>query len=136
MGATRNRQLPSIAQFRTDFPQFDDMHKFPDAQIQFRLNLADKQLDENRLGDMFGYLVELMVAHYMALWAADSRSVARGGAGGANSGVLSSKAVDKVSASYDTGATLNPNAGFWNNTRYGSEFYELLLMFGAGGIQL
>ncbi|PHM39274.1 hypothetical protein Xmau_02878 [Xenorhabdus mauleonii] len=136
MGATRNRQLPTVAQFRTDFPQFSDNQKFPDAQIQFRLNLADKQLDENRLGDMFVYLVELMVAHYMALWAVDSRSMAIGGAGGTNSGVVSSKSVDKVSVSYDTGATLNPNAGFWNNTRYGSEFYELLMLFGAGGIQL
>ncbi|MBD2782533.1 DUF4054 domain-containing protein [Xenorhabdus szentirmaii] len=136
MGATKNRQLPSVAQFRADFPQFSDIQKFPDAQIQFRLNLADKQLDENRLGDMFVYLAELMVAHYMALWAADSRSMAGGGTGGANSGVVSSKSVDKVSVSYDTGATLNPNAGFWNNTRYGSEFYELLLAFGAGGIQL
>ncbi|MBC8950247.1 DUF4054 domain-containing protein [Xenorhabdus sp. TS4] len=136
MGATENRNLPTIDQFRLEFPQFSDTVKFPDAQIQFRLRLADKQLDGNRFGDMFSYAVELMVAHYMALWAADSRSVAAGGAGGANSGVLSSKAVDKVSASYDTGATLNPNAGFWNNTRYGSEFYELLLSFGAGGIQL
>ncbi|MBI6548595.1 DUF4054 domain-containing protein [Xenorhabdus lircayensis] len=136
MGATRNRQLPTVVQFRTDFPQFSDIQKFPNAQIQFRLNLADKQLDENRLGDMFVYLVELMVAHYMALWATDSRSMAVGGTGGANSGVVSSKSVDKVSVSYNTGATLNPNAGFWNNTRYGSEFYELLMMFGAGGIQL
>ncbi|MDC9598625.1 DUF4054 domain-containing protein [Xenorhabdus anantnagensis] len=115
MGATRNKALPSVTQFRTDFPQFTDTVKFPNNQIQFRLNLADKQLDENRLGDMFGYLVELMTAHYITLWAADSRSVAAGGTGGANSGVASSKSVDKVSVSYDTGATLNPNAGFWNN---------------------
>lgn len=136
MGATKNKFLPSVAQFRADFPQFSDTIKFPDTQIQFRLNLADKQLDENRFGDMFVYVVELMVAHYIALWASDSRSVAAGGTGGANSGVASSKSVDKISVSYDTGATLNPNAGFWNNTRYGSEFYELLMMFGAGGIQL
>ncbi|CDL79923.1 DUF4054 domain-containing protein [Xenorhabdus cabanillasii] len=136
MGAARNKHLPTIDQFRTDFPQFTDTTKFPDTQIQFRLDLADKQLDENRLGGMFSYLVELMVAHYMALLAADSRSVARGGVGGTNSGVLSSKSVDKVSASYDTGVTLNPDAGFWNNTRYGSEFYALLLTFGVGGIQL
>ncbi|OKP02606.1 DUF4054 domain-containing protein [Xenorhabdus eapokensis] len=136
MGATKNKSLPTVKHFRTDFPQFADTVKFPDAQIQFRLHLADKQLDENRFGDMFGYVVELMVAHYLALWAADSRSIAAGGTGGANSGVVSSKSVDKISVSYDTGATLNPDAGFWNNTRYGAEFYELLMMFGAGGIQL
>ncbi|ECY4647086.1 DUF4054 domain-containing protein, partial [Escherichia coli] len=44
--------------------------------------------------------------------------------------------VDKVSVSYDTSATLNPDAGFWNNTRYGAEFYQLITMFGAGGRQL
>ncbi|ECC3368559.1 TPA: DUF4054 domain-containing protein, partial [Escherichia coli] len=48
----------------------------------------------------------------------------------------SSKSVDKVSVSYDTSATLNPDAGFWNNTRYGAEFYQLITMFGAGGRQL
>ncbi|MCZ7368822.1 DUF4054 domain-containing protein, partial [Klebsiella pneumoniae] len=46
------------------------------------------------------------------------------------------KSVDKVSASYDASATLDPNAGFWNNSRYGSEFWEYLMMFGAGAVQL
>lgn len=31
---------------------------------------------------------------------------------------------------------VNPDAGFWNNTRYGAEFYQLITMFGAGGRQL
>jgi hypothetical protein len=50
--------------------------------------------------------------------------------------VVTSKSVDKVSMGYDSSATLNPDAGFWNNSRYGSEFYQLILMFGAGGRQL
>ena len=37
---------------------------------------------------------------------------------------------------YDASNTLNPDAGFWNNTRYGSEFWEYLMMFGAGAVQL
>ncbi|VXD05814.1 conserved hypothetical protein [Enterobacterales bacterium 8AC] len=132
----RNNGLPTVAQFRADFPQFSNEVTFPDVQVQFRLNLADKLLDENIFDDVFPYAVELFVAHYMALQAADNRAAAIGGAGGANSGVVSSKSVDKVSVSYDSSATLNPNAGFWNNTRYGSEFYELLMLFGAGGRQL
>ncbi|ENE2373282.1 DUF4054 domain-containing protein, partial [Klebsiella aerogenes] len=56
--------------------------------------------------------------------------------GGANSGVQTSKSVDKVSVGYDASMTLNPDAGFWNNTRYGSEFWEYLMIFGAGAIQL
>ncbi|EAA1659245.1 TPA: DUF4054 domain-containing protein, partial [Escherichia coli] len=85
---------------------------------------------------LFPYFAELFVAHYMTLWAADSRAMLVGGPGGSTNGVQSSKSVDKVSVSYDTSATLNPDAGFWNNTRYGAEFYQLITMFGAGGRQL
>ncbi|CAI2418446.1 DUF4054 domain-containing protein [Serratia liquefaciens] len=132
----KNKTLPTVTQFRTDFPQFNDTTRYPEAQIQFRLNLADALLDERRLGNLFVYLVELFVAHYTALQAVDNRAAAAGGAGGANSGVVSSKSVDKVSVSYDNSATLNPDAGFWNNTRYGAEFYQYICMFGAGGRQL
>ncbi len=132
----KNSLLPTSDQFRTDFPQFASTTLYPDAQIQFRLNLADIQLDQNRLGRMFPYLVELFVAHYLTLQAGDNRAGALGRAGGSNNGVMSSKSVDKVSVSYDNSATLNPAAGFWNNTRYGAEFYQTLCMFGAGGRQL
>ena len=133
----RNRDLPTVSKFRTDFPQFADTTKYPDAQVQFRLNLADMLMSESLYGStMFTYVVELYVAHYMALLAQDQRSVAAGGSGGNASGVQSSKSVDKVSVSYDNSMTLNPDAGFWNNTRYGAEFYQLATMFGAGGRQL
>nr|WP_310616939.1 DUF4054 domain-containing protein [Pantoea cypripedii] len=133
----KNESLPSVSDFRTAFPQFADTTRFPDAQVTFRLNLADVLLSEKTTGKaMFPYLVELFVAHYMALWRADSRAAAMGGAGGSTNGVQASKSVDKVSVSYDTGATLNPEAGFWNNTRYGAEFWQLIIMFGAGGRQL
>lgn len=133
----RNRDLPTVSKFRTDFPQFADTTKYPDAQVQFRLNLADMLMSESLYGStMFPYVVELYVAHYMALFAQDQRSTAAGGSGGNASGVQSSKSVDKVSVSYDNSMTLNPNAGFWNNTRYGAEFYQLATMFGAGGRQL
>lgn len=66
---SKNRNLPTVEKFRTDFPQFADVNKYPDSAIQFRLNLADKLLSENLLGDMFPYLVELFVAHYTTLQA-------------------------------------------------------------------
>lgn len=133
----RNLSLPSVSDFRTAFPQFADTSKFPDPQVIFRLNLADILLSEKVTGtEMFPYFAELFVAHYMVLWAADSRSMAAGGAGGSTNGVQASKSVDKVSVSYDTGSTLNPDAGFWNNSRYGAEFWQLIMMFGAGGRQL
>ncbi|BDH45753.1 hypothetical protein TUM12370_17970 [Salmonella enterica subsp. enterica serovar Choleraesuis] len=133
----KNQSLPTVSDFRRDFPQFADTTIYPDAQIEFRLNLADILLNEKLTGmKLFPYLVELFVAHYMALFAQDQRSAAAGGAGGSSSGIQTSKSVDKVSVSYDTGSTLNPDAGFWNNTRYGAEFWQLITMFGAGGRQL
>ncbi|MDC7868801.1 hypothetical protein TH60_05665 [Pantoea ananatis] len=133
----RNVSLPTVADFRRDFPQFSDEAKFPDSQITFRLNLADRLLNENVTGrELFPYFVGLFVAHYLVLFAADRRASLSGGAGGSTNGVQASKSVDKVSVSYDTGSTLNSDAGFWNNSRYGAEFWQLMMMFGAGGIQL
>ena len=133
----KNQSLPTISDFRRDFPQFSDTAKYPDPQVQFRLNLADTLLSENTTGkELFPYFAELFVAHYMTLWAADSRAAAAGGAGGSSSTVQASKSVDKVSVSYDNSMTLNPDAGFWNNSRYGAEFYQMITMFGAGGRQL
>lgn len=133
----KNQSLPTVSDFRRDFPQFADVTKYPEVQILFRLNLADVLLSESVTGKaLFPYFVELFVAHYMALWATDSRAMLVGGAGGSTNGVQASKSVDKVSVSYDTSQTLNHDAGFWNNTRYGAEFYQLITMFGAGGRQL
>ncbi|NMP26852.1 DUF4054 domain-containing protein [Rahnella sp. SAP-1] len=132
-----NQSLPTPSDFRELFPQFADTTKFPNIRIAARLAVADRLLNENVTGtDLFPYFCGLFVAHYMALDVADNRSVAVGGAGGANSGILTSKSVDKVSMSYDASMTMDPDAGFWNNSRYGSEFWEYLMLFGAGGIQL
>lgn len=132
----RNKNLPTVSDFRRDFPQFSDESKYPEAVIQFRLNLADTLIDGSAMGNMFPYLAELFVAHYMVLQAADTAAGALGGAGGSTSGVVASKSVDKVSVSYDNSSTLNADAAFWNFSRYGAEFWQLLQFFGYGGIQL
>ncbi|WP_172513487.1 DUF4054 domain-containing protein [Enterobacter roggenkampii] len=133
----KNSSLPTVAQFRETFPQYADETKYPTPMIQARLNRADALLSESRFGEeIFPYIVGLYVAHYLYLYAIDMRAVAAGTAGGVNSGIQTAKSVDKVSASYDASATLDPNAGFWNNSRHGSEFWEYLMMFGAGAVQL
>lgn len=133
----KNNSLPTVAKFRETFPQFANETTYQDPAIQMRLNLVDALMSEGRYGpDVFPYVACLFVAHYMALSVADNRSAATGGAGGVNTGIMTAKSVDKVSASYDASNTLNPDAGFWNNTRYGSEFWEYLMIFGAGAIQL
>jgi len=133
---SNNRTLPTEAQFRSDFPQFTDVTRYPSAQIALHLALADQLLDEARYDLLYPYVVELFVAHYLTLFAADMRASTLGGSSGNNSGVLAAKSVDKVSIRYDNCATLNPKASWWNHTRYGADFYDLLLLFGAGGRQL
>ena len=71
----KNQSLPAVSDFRRDFPQFADPAKYPEAQIQFRLNLADELLSENVTSKkLFPYFAGLFVAHYMTLWAADIRN--------------------------------------------------------------
>ena len=133
----KNQSLPTPEQFRAAFPLYADETKYPTPMIQARLNLADALLSESRFGEeIFPYIVGLYVAHYLYLYAVDMRAVAAGALGGVNRGIQTAKSVDKVSASYDASATLDPNAGFWNNSTHGSEFWEYLMMFGAGAIQL
>lgn len=133
----KNSNLPSNEQFRTDFPEFADKTRYPDAAVNFYLGQADSLLSQDVMGDQFVYLAELFTAHYTEL---RGRAIATANAGGgvnsAGGGVLTSKSVDKVSASYDVSGIINPDAGFWNNTGYGREFYWWWSMYGMGGVQL
>ncbi|EKQ3556062.1 DUF4054 domain-containing protein [Salmonella enterica] len=130
----KNQTLPTIEQFRADFPQFDNRQLYPDSQVAFRLAFADRMLNEKRLAEWFPYMACLVVAHYLTLYPRSARSAALGSVD--TPGVVNSKSVDKVSIGYDTASTLNPDGGFWNRTTYGAEFYQTLLLFGAGGRQL
>ncbi|ERT11200.1 DUF4054 domain-containing protein [Photorhabdus temperata] len=133
----KNSLLPTVDQFRTDCPEFCDKTRYPDAAINFYLSQADSLLDQNVHGDQFVYLAELFTAHYVELRGKAITGVAiSGSVSTAGGGVLTSKSVDKVSMSYDTSGIINPDAGFWNNTAYGREFFWWWSMFGAGGRQL
>ncbi|PQQ36472.1 DUF4054 domain-containing protein [Photorhabdus luminescens] len=133
----KNSLLPTVDQFRADFPEFSDKTCYPDAAINFYLSQADNLLDQNVHGDQFVYLAELFTAHYVELRGKTIAGAAiSGSVNTAGGGVLTSKSVDKVSMSYDTSGIINPDAGFWNNTAYGREFFWWWSMFGAGGRQL
>ncbi|EJK1075764.1 DUF4054 domain-containing protein [Salmonella enterica] len=133
----KNSLLPTSEQFRSDFPEFADKTRYPDPSVNFYLGQADTILNQDVQGDQFVYLAELFTAHYTEL---RGRTLASAVAGGVNSngaaGVVSSKSVDKVSVSYDVSGVITPDAGFWNSTAYGREFYWWWSMFGAGGRQL
>ncbi len=125
------------ATFRADFPEFSSTLDYPDAQVNFWLGLAGQMLNTDRFADMLPFATELYTAHHLVLARKNLLSVQAGGVPGVSTvAPMSSKSVDKVSASYDTQAVTYKDAGHWNATMYGLQFYNLILMFGAGGIQL
>ncbi len=126
----------TAASFRTSFPEFENSAAYPDDQVEFWIGVAGQLVSEDRWGTLYDFGVELLVAHNLTLGRRDQVAVAGGGVGGASGGVVSSKSVDKVSVSYDTGAATFEGAGDLNTTMYGIRWNRLARMFGAGGLQV
>lgn len=113
------------AQFRLTFPEFNDIARFPTAQINFYFGLAAFQVPLSVFGpDVLPFVSNLFVAHNLALTMSSA------------SGPVSSKSVGSVSVSYDTNATNEQDAGWYNSTIYGKQYYRLMMIYGAGAIQL
>lgn len=128
--------MVDAAKFRADFPEFSDATKYPNAIVNFWLDLAGKTLPPDRWCDYLDAGTELFVAHNLALAAKNQASAAVGGVPGEVKGPLTGKSVDKVSASYDAGSVAIKDGGFFNLTTYGIQFLQLSRMIGSGGIQL
>lgn len=123
--------------FRANFPEFADAAIYPDATVSYWLGIGIKMLRPDRWGDLLDHGLELFTAHHIALARQAVQAAASGGTPGANTGVVTSEAVDKVSVSYDAGSTtLDTGAGHWNATMYGVQFLQLARMAGSGGWQL
>jgi hypothetical protein len=123
-------------QFRADYPEFGSGGTYQTSQIEFWFRLAYSLLNANRWGAQLDFGAELFVAHNIALEAGAIAAAAGGAAPGTQVGPVSSKSVDKVSVSYDTGNGIELGAGHWNTTTYGTRFIRLVRMFGAGPVQI
>lgn len=123
---------------RASFPEFSSIDDFPSPQFTFYLNFAAKRLDEQRWVDLYDEGITFFVLHYLVLAARAKDASDAGGAAalGKVKGLETSKAVDKVSVSYDVGSVSLSDAGHWNQTTYGIQFYQLVQLVGMGGIQL
>lgn len=124
------------ATFRQQFPEFSDITAYPGELIDLHLAVGALSLDAGVWGDFHDRGLGLFTAHNLVIGARNTATADAGGTPGAVSGPLTSKSVDKVSASYDTGATTYEGAGFWNMTSYGVQLYQLARLIGAGGRQL
>jgi hypothetical protein len=123
-------------QFRADFPEFADSSQYPDSSVDGAIALSAYFVNVARWEDLTDYAIKLITAHQLVVGATNLAQSANGGRAGAVSGVLTSKSVGDVSASYDTGSVLITDAGFWNTSSYGVRFLQLSRLMGAGAIQL
>lgn len=124
------------ATFRGQLPEFSCTVTYPDSQINFWAGLAVALINADRFSDILDYATALFIAHHLSVGARDQAAAAVGGQPGEVVGPKTAKAVDKVSASYDTASTTLEGGAFWNSTTYGIRLLMLARMYGAGGLQI
>lgn len=124
------------AQFRIDYPEFADTTLYPDSGVNYWLTTAALLLPAARWLTVLDLGTELFTAHNLVLERKAQAEAVNGIPPGVTTGPVSSKSVDKVSVSYDTGSAVVLDAGHWNNTVYGTRFIQLARMFGAGPVQV
>lgn len=126
----------TVAQLRADYPEFSSSATYPAPVIQFWLNFAYNFLNADRWGNSIDMGAELFAAHNIVLEQKAQASAQVGGVPGEQVGPIASKSVDKVSVNYDVGSGIEPDAGHWNLTVYGTRFIRLSKMMGAGPLQV
>lgn len=124
--------MTDSSRFREQFPELSGA---TDAQIAFWLDLAAKRLNEKVWADLHDEGCLLFTAHHLARLGvtAESGGAYDGEAVDAQGAMVASKSVEKVSISYDNSSGAIADAGEWNSTRYGRQFYELMMIVGAAG---
>lgn len=121
--------------FRTAFPEFANAGIYPDSMVTAWITVATSLVNPTRWMELTDLGIQLVTAHHLTLGARDQNAAAAGGVPGIMTGPTNAKSVDKVSTSYDTGASVLDGAGFWALTSYGIRYLSLARMMGAGGLQ-
>lgn len=126
--------------FRADFPQFTP-ELVPDARIRFHLAVAGKLLPAARWGDLLAEGMGMYVAHQLTLELEALKSADGTGGINAAAGPVTgeTRTVGSVSHSVTRGGaaaqgTALANAGQYNATVYGQQFWQLAQIVGAGGM--
>jgi len=126
----------SESSFRETMPMFADAAVYPQFQLNFYLKLGLKLLNERRWDDLLDDGLTFFIAHYLTLYKRAMAAAAIGGDAGKIVGNETAKSVDSVSKSMDVSGVLITDAGHWNQTTFGVQFYQLSQIVGAGGVQL
>lgn len=122
--------------FRKMFPAFADSSVYIDEHVQPMIDIGNSVLPYCRWGQYYLRGVGLFVAHNLALDRMTQLQAQRGGAPGFGIGLVSSKSVNGVSVSYDTGVGSLTDGADLNLTIFGLQLLRLARMVGAGPIQV
>jgi hypothetical protein len=123
-------------QFRAQFPEFEDKAAYADVAVGNWLTYGYTLLNAARWQDSLDYGVQLYTAHQLALGRRRYLAAQRGQMPGQMVGPITSKSVGGVSVGYDTPAALMPDAGPFNQTEYGVEYWQLAQWAGAGAVYI
>lgn len=125
-----------VGAFRKNFPEFNNTELYPSPMVEFWVGLASLQLRQCVWKTSWSYGVSLYVAHELTLAGQNAQAAKVGGTPGQQGGVATSKTVGSVTVQYDAQTTSEKDAGYWNLTTYGKQFHRLMMLFGAGCVQL
>lgn len=122
--------------FRVNFPEFADTVAYPQSQIDFWAGLGALLIRPSIWKNAWQQGMSLYVAHEITIAGQNSKIAASGGMPGTSGGIANTKTVGSATVGYDSQSTSEENAGYWNLTNYGKQFYRLVRIFGAGCVQL
>lgn len=126
----------NIDTFRAAFPEFSNSSVYTTSVITFWATLAEAQVRQCVWKTQWQTGVYLYIAHEITLATQNARTAANGGTPGTFAGPANTKTVDKATVGFDSVVTSEKDAGYWNLTTYGKQFFRLCKIFGAGAIQL
>lgn len=124
------------AYFRETFNEFANPVKYSSGKIQMYLLLAQALININRWGDYYAMGVCLFVAHNCVI---DRRNMDENDfdrPSGTQVGPIGSESGGGVGVTYDVGAGIEPGAGHWNLSNYGTRFIQFARLAGAGPVQV
>lgn len=129
-----------IGKFRAMFPEFGDVTKYPDAQLTMMWDMACEFVSEQACpcamleGKQREYVLYLLVAHMLSIFAQQQANAAAGKLpGSAPGGIETSASIGDISV----GRMAPPARDGWEfwlaQTPYGQQIWALLGIIAVGG---
>lgn len=126
-----------IAQFRLDFPQFDDDTKYTDEMCAMWSELAESLHSREVFPEpAYTRLIELYTAHNISIQYKDIFTSMVGGIPTGDAGAMTVKDQGTVAYTFDGANAAIPNGGQYNVTDYGRQYLQLRNIYAKGCIQI